>query len=109
MQSAAQIKRRSRILAKRIESKSEEFLGKDQFDFRSGRGTRDVMAVMRCLSERSIEFNQDLYVCFDYETAFDHVNWRKLMEILHNIGVDWQDRRLIATLYMSQTAAVRLN
>ena len=39
----------------------------------------------------------------------DGVNWRKLMEILHNIGVDWRDRRLIATLYMSQTAAVRLN
>jgi len=31
------------------------------------------------------------------------------MEILCNIGVDWQDRRLIATLYMSQTAVVRLN
>jgi len=97
-------------LAKRKESKSEEFLGKDQFGFLSGRGTRDAIAVMRCLSERSIEFNQDLYVCFiDYEKAFDRVNWRKLMEILHNIGVDWRDRRLIATLYMSQTAAVRLN
>jgi len=31
------------------------------------------------------------------------------MEILHNIGVDWRDRILIATLYMSQIAAVRLN
>jgi len=78
-----------RILAKRIESKSEEFLGKDKFGFRSGRGTRDAIGVMRCLSERSMEFNQDLYVCFiDYEKAFDRVNWRKLMEILHNIGVD---------------------
>jgi len=26
-----------------------------------------------------------------------------------NIGVDWRDRRLIATLYISQTATVRLN
>jgi len=32
-----------RILAKRIERKSEEFLGKDPFGFRSGRGTRDAM------------------------------------------------------------------
>jgi len=64
---------------------------------------------MRYLSERSIEFNQDLYVCFIDYKAFDHVSWRKLMEILHNIGVDWWDRRLIATLYMSQTAAARLN
>jgi len=99
-----------RILDKCIESKSEEFLGKDQFGFRSGRGSRDAVGVMRRLSERSTEFNQDLYECFtDYEKAFDRVNWRKLMEILQNIGVDWRDRRLIATLYMSQTAAVRLN
>jgi len=78
-----------RILAKRTERKSEEFLGKDQFGFRSGRGTRDAIGVMKCLSERSIEFNQDLYVCFiDYEKAFDRVNRRKVMEILHNIGVD---------------------
>ena len=69
-----------RILAKHIESKSEEFLGKDQFGFPSRRGTRDAIGVMRCLSERSIEFKQDLYVCFiDYEKAFDPVNWRKLM------------------------------
>jgi len=65
---------------------------------------------MRCLSERSTEFNQDLYVCFiDYEKAFDRVMWRKLIEIVHNIGVHWRDGRLIATLYMSQTAAARLN
>ena len=76
-------------MAKRIESKSEEFLGKDQFGFRSGRGTRDAIGVMRCPSERSIEFNHDLHVCFiDYEKAFDRVNWRKLIEILHNIGID---------------------
>jgi len=35
-----------RILAKRIESKSEEFLGKDQFGFRSRWGTRDAIGVM---------------------------------------------------------------
>ena len=65
---------------------------------------------MRCLAERSIEFNQDLYVCFvDYEKAFDRVNWKRLMEILTSIGVDWRDRRLIAALYMEQTAVVRVN
>jgi len=64
-----------RILAKRIERKSEEFLGKGQFGFRSGRGTRDSFGVMRCLPQRSIEFNQDLYVCFiNHEKAFDRVN-----------------------------------
>ena len=78
-----------RILANRIERKSEEFLGKDQFGFRSGRGLRYAIGGMRFLFEKSIEFNQDLYMCFiGYEKAFDRVNWRKLMEILHDIGVD---------------------
>jgi len=35
--------------------------------------------------------------------------WQKLEKIDRDIGVDWRDRRLIATLYMSQTVAVRLN
>ena len=60
--------------------------------------------------ERRIEFNKDLYVCFvDYEKAFDRVDWKKLMMILEEIGVDWRDRRLIAKLYMEQTAVVRIN
>ena len=34
---------------------------------------------------------------------------KKLMMILKEIGVDWRDRRLIAELYMKQTAVVRIN
>ena len=64
----------------------------------------------RVLGERSIEHAQDVYVCFvDYEKAFDRVNWTKLMTIFKEIGVDWRDRRLIATLYMGQTAYVRVD
>ena len=48
-------------------------------------------------------------MCFvDYEKAFDRVNWVKLLKLLKRIGIDWRDRRLIATLYMGQTATVRL-
>ena len=64
---------------------------------------------MRILSERCIQHDQDLYICFvDYEKAFDRVNWTRLMEVLSAIGVDWKDRRLLASLYMSQTASVRV-
>ena len=49
-------------------------------------------------------------MCFvDYEKAFDCVDWKKLMMILEEIGVAWRDRRLIAELYMEQTAVVRIN
>ena len=99
-----------RILARRLEKKSEEYMGNDQFGFRKERGTRDAIGVVRCLAERRMEFNEDMFVCFvDYEKAFDRVNWKKLMEVLIRIGVDWRDRRLIASLYMEQSAVVRVN
>ena len=98
------------IVTKRIERKVKDFLGKDQSGFRRGRVAREAIGVMRCLDEWCIEYNQDLFVCFvDYEKAFDQVNWKKLTEILADLGVDWKDRRLVAALYMGQTAVVRVN
>jgi len=36
----------------------------------------------------------------DYEKAFDRVDWRKMMWMLKDIGVDWRDRNLISKLYL---------
>lgn len=97
-----------RVLTTRLERKANDWIGKDQFGFRNGCGTREAIGVMRVLSERSMEFQQELYVCFvDFEKAFDRVNWTKLMMVLRQIGIDWRDRRLIAQLYLRQTASVR--
>ena len=50
----------------------------------------------------------NMYACFvDFEKAFERVNWTKLLALLRKLGVDWRDRRLIAELYMNQTAMVR--
>src|SRR6218665_2538248 len=43
-----------KILTKRITTKAEEFLGKNQFVFRKGCGTRGAIGVMRMLCERSL-------------------------------------------------------
>jgi len=84
------------------------FLGRDQYAFRKGLGTRDAIAAMRVLYERSLEYNKKVYVCFvDYEKAFDRVDWTKLTEILCNIGVDYRDGKLIWNLYKGQSAYVR--
>jgi len=41
------------------------------------------------LAERSLENNQEIYICFvDYEKAFYRVDWKKLMNILRRMGVD---------------------
>ena len=46
----------AKIIAKilrRIEKKSEDVLGEDQFGFRIGKGTRDAIGMMRILAERT--------------------------------------------------------
>ena len=97
-----------RLLGKRLENKAKYFIGKTQFGFRKGCGTREAISVMRLLCERRLEFDEELFVCFvDFEKAFDRVKWTKLFEVLKKIGVDWRDRRLIMNLYMQQTAVVR--
>jgi len=46
-----------------------------------------IIGVISVLTERSIKYNQTVYVGFvDYEKAFDRINWKKMMEILNNIG-----------------------
>ena len=100
-----------KILTKRLEAKVEaiHFVGEDQFGFRKGRGTRDAIAVLRTLGERSLQHDKDVYVCYvDYEKAFDRVQWNKLMRVLERIGVDERDRQLIRNLYMQQTVKVRV-
>ena len=99
-----------KILTTRIEAKAKEFIGRNQFGFRKGCGTRDAIGVMRVLCERSLEFGNDIYICFiDFEKAFDRVNWIKMMEVLKQIGVDWRDRRMIYELYMRQEAVIRVD
>ena len=60
-----------KILNKRIEARAKSFIGKNQFGFRTGYGTRDAIGVMRTLCERSLEHDNDVYICFvDFEKAF---------------------------------------
>jgi len=64
-----------KILTRRLESTAESYLGKDQFGFRKGRGTRDATAALCVLYERNLEYNNKVYVCYvDYEKAFDRVD-----------------------------------
>ena len=44
-----------KILTKRIESKARDFIGRSQFWFIKGCGTRDAIGVMRVLCERRLD------------------------------------------------------
>src|SRR3989454_12593552 len=64
-----------RILTNRIEAKAKDFIEKNQFGFRKGCGTRDAIGVLRMLCERSLEFGNEIDICFvDFEKAFDRVD-----------------------------------
>ena len=98
----------AKILRRRIEKKIEDVLG-GQFGFRRGKGTRYAIGMLRIISERTLEIDEELSVSFiDWQKAFDRVNWTKLMQILRGNDIDWHDRRLISSLYMAQSVKVRL-
>src|SRR6059036_3676764 len=88
-----------KVLTKRIEARPKHVLGRNQFGFRKGCGTRDAVGVMRTLSERSLICGNEVYICFvDFEKAFDRVNWVKIFEILKSLHIDWRDGRLLQDL-----------
>ena len=75
-----------------------------------GKGTRNAIFIMRMLTERAIEVQKDVYMCFiDYEKAFDKVKHSDLIEILQNLNLDGKDVRIINNLYWSQQAAVNID
>ena len=53
----------AKILRRRIEKKIEDVLGEDQFEFRRGKGTRDAIGMLRIISERTLEKDEELCVC----------------------------------------------
>jgi hypothetical protein len=98
-----------KILTKRMEARTREFISQNQYGFKAGCGTRDAIGVMRMLCERSMEYGNKIFICFvDFEKAFDRVNWVKMMETLKTLGIDWRDRRLIRDLYDRQKVVVRV-
>jgi len=92
-------------LRRRVERKIEDVLGEDQFGFRRGSGTRDGTGMLRTISERTLEIDVKLCVCFiDWQKACDRVKWTKLIQILKVR----RKRRLSSNLYMAQSVKVRL-
>ena len=57
--------------------------------FRKGRGTRDQIANIRWIIEKTREFQKNIYFCFtDYAKAFDYVDHNKLWKILKEMGMN---------------------
>lgn len=97
-----------KIILYRNSAAIDREIGENQSGFRKGKGTREGIFNLRTISERYLEKQKDLYICFiDYEKAFDRVNHEKLIEKLKLAGLDGKDVRIIARLYWEQAAVVR--
>ena len=78
-----------------------------QAGFRKGRVTRDQIAHIHWIVEKSREFQKNIYFCFiDYASAFDCVDQNKLWKILKVMGIPEHLTCLLRNLYASQEAAI---
>ena len=77
-----------KILHPRLQQYMNRELPDVQAGFRKGRGTRDQIANIRCITEKTKEFQKNIYFCFiDYAKVFDYVDHNKLWEILKEMRV----------------------
>ena len=83
-----------------------------QAGLRKGGGIRDQIANIHWIIEKAREFQRNGYFCFiDYAKAFDFslcVDYNKLWEILHKMGIPYHLTCLLRNLYAGQEATVRL-
>ena len=68
-----------KILQARLQQHVSQELPDIQAGFRKGRGTRDQIANISWIMEKTREFQKNIYFCFiDYTKAFDCVDHDKL-------------------------------
>ena len=79
-----------------------------QAGFRKGRRTRDQIANICWIIEKTRQFQKNIYFCFiDYTKAFDCVDHNKLWKILKKMGISEHLTCLLRNLYAGQEAVVR--
>lgn len=65
--------------------------------------------MIRMISERAIQVQKDVYLCFiHYANSFDKVRHKELMELLGNFDIFRKDARIIENLYWEKTTCIEL-
>ena len=98
-----------KILQARLQQYGNQELPDAQAGLRKGRGTRDQVANICWIIEKTREFQKNIYFCFiDYAKAFDCVDHNKLWKILKDMGIPDHLTCLLRNLYAGQEATVRI-
>ena len=80
-----------------------------QYGFRPGRGTTDVIFILRQLQEKNLAKQKFLYFAFvDLEKAFDRVP-KVVWWALPTVGVDEWIVRIIQSMYDGPISKIRVN
>ena len=97
-----------KILQVRLQQYMNHELLDVQVGFRKGRGTRDQIANICWILEKTRELQKNIYFCFiDYTKAFDCVDHNKLWKILQEMGIPDHLTCLLGNMYESQEWTVR--
>ena len=97
------------IILKRITTKMDKNVGREQAGFRRNSGTREGVFNIRILVEKYIEMSKNVYACFiDYSKAFDTVKHAELIKSLQTTDIDENDIAVISNLYWQQQTKIRL-
>ena len=71
-----------KILMARMRNKITSEIAEEQCGFVEDKGTRNAIYMLRTLTERAIEIQKDLYLCFiDYTKAFDKLRHEEIMSV----------------------------
>ena len=97
----------SKVILKILQVRLQQYMNQEltyvQTRFRKGRGTRDQIANICWIIEKSRQFQKNNYFCFiDYAKAFDCVDHHKLWKILQESGIPNHLTCLLRNLYAGQ-------
>ena len=82
----------SKVMLKILQARLQQYMNQKlpdvQNGFRKGRGTRDQIANIHWILEKTREFQKNIYFCFiDYMKAFDRIDHNKLWKIIQKMGI----------------------
>ena len=108
----ALISHASKVMLKILQARLQQYVNRELpyvlAGFRKGRGTKDQIANICWIIEKSREFQKNIYFCFiDYTKAFDSMDHNKLWKILKEMGIPDHLTCLLRNLYAGQEATVR--
>ena len=99
-----------RVLMNRVRNKLKPEISDVQYGFVEDKSTRNAIFIIRMLTERAVEMQKNLYLCFiDYKKAFDKVKHEQLINMLDLLDIDGKDLRVVRNIYWEQTAAIKID